>query len=409
MHSHIAILGGGIVGLATAWQITQRWPGLKVNVIEKESSVGAHQTGHNSGVLHSGIYYRPGSLRALNCRAGKAAMERFCSEHGVPYEICGKVIVAVDAAELPGLERIYERGQANGVRCEMIDPPRLAELEPNAAGIKAIHVPEAGIVNFRRVAQKLAELVQARDATVTTEARVVGIEQEDRLIVIETTADEFQADFVVNCTGLFSDRVARLTGAKNRAKIVPFRGEYYELKPEVHHLCRNLIYPVPDPSFPFLGVHFTRMIDGGVECGPNAVLAFAREGYAKTSINFWDLAETLSYGGFLRLAAKYWRTGAGEMWRSLSKRAFVRALARLMPAIRAEHLIPGRSGVRAQAVAPDGAIIDDFLIEASGRIVNVLNAPSPAATSSLNIGNLVVERLAEQMGRTATVAPAYGK
>jgi L-2-hydroxyglutarate oxidase len=407
MHSHIAILGGGIVGLATAWQITHRWPGLKVHVIEKESSVGAHQTGHNSGVLHSGIYYRPGSLRALNCRAGKAAMERFCSEQGVPYEICGKVIVAVDAAELPGLERIFERGQANGVRCEVIDPQRLKELEPNAAGIKAIHVPEAGIVNFRHVAEKLAELIQQRDATVTTAARVVGIRREERLIVVETTAGEFAADYVVNCTGLFSDRVARLTGANNKAKIVPFRGEYYELKPEVHHLCRNLIYPVPDPSFPFLGVHFTRMIEGGVECGPNAVLAFAREGYSKTSLNFRDLAETLSYSGFLRLAAKYWRTGAGEMWRSLSKRAFVRALARLMPAIRDEHLVPGRSGVRAQAVAPDGTIVDDFLIEASERIVNVLNAPSPAATSSLNIGSLVVERLAEQVEGSATGTPAY--
>lgn len=397
MHSHIAILGGGIVGLATAWQVLERWPGLKVHVIEKESTVGAHQTGHNSGVLHSGIYYRPGSLRALNCRAGKAAMERFCSDHGVPYEICGKVIVAVDAAELPGLERIYERGQANGVRCEMVDSPRLKELEPNAAGIKAIHVPEAGIVNFRRVAEKLAELIQQRDATVTAGARVVGVAGEERLIVLETTAGDHTADYVVNCTGLFSDRVARLAGADNRAKIVPFRGEYYELKPEVHHLCRNLIYPVPDPSFPFLGVHFTRMIEGGVECGPNAVLALAREGYAKTDVNFRDLAETLSYGGFLRLAARYWRTGAGEMWRSLSKRAFVRALARLMPAIREEHLVPGRSGVRAQAVATDGAIIDDFLIEASGRVVNVLNAPSPAATSSLNIGLLVTEKLAEQM------------
>ncbi len=409
MHSHVAILGGGIVGLATAWQVTHRWPGLKVHVIEKEPSVGTHQTGHNSGVLHSGIYYRPGSLRALNCRAGKAAMERFCSENGIAYDICGKVIVAVDASELPGLERIFERGQANGVACAMIDAPRLKELEPNAAGIKAIHVPEAGIVNFRGVAEKLAELVRQRDGTVTTGARVTGIQREERLIVIETTAGEHTADYVVNCTGLFSDRVARLAGANNKAKIVPFRGEYYELKPDVHHLCRNLIYPVPDPSFPFLGVHFTRMIEGGVECGPNAVLAFAREGYSKTSVNLRDLTETLSYGGFLRLAAKYWRTGAGEMWRSLSKRAFVKALARLMPAIREEHLAAGRSGVRAQAVAPDGAIIDDFLIETSGQVVNVLNAPSPAATSSLNIGLLVVERLAEQMGMRAAATPTDHK
>lgn len=397
MHSHVSILGGGIVGLATAWQITQRWPGLKVQVIEKEPAVGAHQTGHNSGVLHSGIYYRPGSLRAMNCRTGKAAMERFCAEHGIAYEICGKVIVAVDAAELPGLERIFERGQANGVRCEIIDPQRLKELEPNAAGIKAIHVPEAGIVNFRRVAEKLAELIRRRDATVTTGVRVTGVQREERLIVIKTTAGDFEADYVVNCTGLFSDRVARLTGSTNKAKIVPFRGEYYELKPEVHHLCRNLIYPVPDPSFPFLGVHFTRMIEGGVECGPNAVLAFAREGYHKTDINVRDLAETLTYGGFLKLALKYWRTGAGEMWRSLSKRAFVRALQRLMPSIQESDLVPGRAGVRAQAIAPEGAIIDDFLIEADRRIVNVLNAPSPAATSSLNVGRLVVDRLADQI------------
>ena len=402
MHSHVAILGGGIVGLATAYQLTQNYPGLKVQVIEKESSVGAHQTSHNSGVLHSGIYYRPGSLRALNCRVGKAAMEQFCAEHGIAYDICGKVIVAVDESELEGLGRIFERGQANGVRCEMIDQPRLKELEPYAAGIQAIHVPEAGIVNFRCVAEKLAEIVQDRDGTVTTGVRVVGIQREERLNIVETTAGEFSSDYVVNCTGLFSDRVARLTGASTRAKVVPFRGEYYELKPEVHHLCRNLIYPVPDPAFPFLGVHFTRMIEGGVECGPNAVLALAREGYRKTDVNIRDLAETLSYGGFLRLAAKYWRTGAGEMWRSLSKRAFVRALARLMPTIRGEHLVPGRTGVRAQAVSSDGAIIDDFLIEASGRVVNVLNAPSPAATSSLNIGRLVVEKLAEQLGPAAT-------
>jgi L-2-hydroxyglutarate oxidase len=285
----------------------------------------------------------------------------------------------------------------------MIEQPRLKELEPYAAGIKGIHVPEAGIVNFRRVAEKLAEIVQVRDGTVTTGVRVVGVQREERLNVIQTTAGEYSSDYIVNCTGLFSDRVARLTGASICAKLVPFRGEYYELKPEVHHLCRNLIYPVPDPAFPFLGVHFTRMIEGGVECGPNAVLAFAREGYRKTDVNFRDLAETLSYGGFLRLAAKYWRTGAGEMWRSLSKRAFVRALARLMPAIREEYLVPGRTGVRAQAVSPDGAIIDDFLIEASGRVVNVLNAPSPAATSSLNIGRLVVEKLAEQLG------PASGR
>ena len=396
-HSHVAILGGGIVGLATAYNLTQRSPELFVRVLEKEPEVGAHQTGHNSGVLHSGIYYKPGSLKAANCRIGKQAMERFCLEHGVPYDICGKVIVAVDEGELPTLERIYERGQANGVRCEIIERERLKELEPYAAGVKAIHVPEAGIVNFRAVCRKMAELVKERDGDVRTRARVTGIRHEERLINIQTTAGDFTADYVVNCTGLFSDRVARLTGRTTIEKIIPFRGEYFELRPESQYLCRNLIYPVPDPSFPFLGVHFTRMIEGGVECGPNAVLAFAREGYKKTDINLRDLAETLTYGGFLRLAARHWRMGAGEMWRSLFKSAFVRALSRLMPLIQSNDLVPHRAGVRAQAISPGGNILDDFLIDAQGRVVNVLNAPSPAATSSLNVGKLVCEQLSKLM------------
>lgn len=396
-HSHVAILGGGIVGLATAFNLTQRFAGLSVRVLEKEPDVGAHQTGHNSGVLHSGVYYKPGSLKAANCRIGKQAMERFCLEHGVAYDICGKVIVAVDERELPALERIHERGQANGVRCEIIERGRLKELEPYAAGVKAIHVPEAGIVNFRAVCRKLAELVKERDGDVRTSARVTGIGHEERLINIQTTAGDFTADYVVNCTGLFSDRVARLTGRKTPEKVIPFRGEYFELRPESQYLCRNLIYPVPDPIFPFLGVHFTRMIEGGVECGPNAVLAFAREGYKKTDISFRDLAETLTYGGFLKLAARHWRMGAGEMWRSLCKSAFVRALARLMPLIQSDDLIPHRAGVRAQAISPAGKMIDDFLIDAHGRVVNVINAPSPAATSALNVGNLVCERLMEIM------------
>ncbi len=397
-HSRVAIFGGGIVGLATAYNLTQRYPGLSVRVIEKEHEVGSHQTGHNSGVLHSGIYYKPGSLKAANCRIGKQAMERFCLEHGVPYDICGKVIVAVDARELPALERIHERGQQNGVRCEIISRERLKELEPYAAGVKAIHVPEAGIVNYRAVCRKMAELVQQRDGHIQTSSRVIGIRHEERLIVLQTTAGDFTADYVVNCTGLFSDRVARLTGRKTPEKVIPFRGEYFELRPESQYLCRNLIYPVPDPSFPFLGVHFTRMIEGGVECGPNAVLAFAREGYKMTDINLRDLAETLTYGGFLKLAARHWRMGAGEMWRSLSKAAFVRALSRLMPLIQSDDLIPHRAGVRAQAISPAGNMIDDFLIDAHGRVVNVLNAPSPAATSSLNVGKLVVDKLAECMG-----------
>ncbi len=394
----VAIVGGGIVGLATAWQVLQRYPSLRVVVLEKEAAVGGHQTGHNSGVLHSGIYYKPGSLRATNCRSGKAAMEAFCKEHGVPYDICGKVIVAVNDKELPALDRILERGQQNGVRCEIISRERLTELEPHTAGIKAIHVPEAGIVNYAAVARKLAELLQGRGGQVLTGWRVTKMQEESDGVVVLSSAGELFANYVVTCGGLHSDRLAKLTGHPTPNRIVPFRGEYYDLKPEVRHLCRNLIYPVPDPSFPFLGVHFTRMIEGGVECGPNAVLAFAREGYRKLDINVPDLIETLTYGGFLRLAAKYWRTGVAEMWRSWSKAAFVRALQHLIPSIRSEDLVAARTGVRAQAIAPDGLMIDDFLIEASGRCVNVINAPSPAATSALNVGKLIVEKLGAQMG-----------
>lgn len=395
--AHVAIIGGGIVGLATAWQLTERFPRLHVLVLEKEASVGQHQTGHNSGVLHSGIYYKPGSLKAKNCRTGKQAMVQFCAEHGVPYDLCGKVIVAISDPELPLLERIYERGQLNEVKCELIGPEPLKELEPHTPGIRAIHVPEAGIVNFRAVAEKLADLVEARGGAVQCSARVIGVKSGAQEVAIETTIGAFTADYVVACAGLQSDRVAKLTGIQPAAKIVPFRGEYFELKPEAQHLCRNLIYPVPDPSFPFLGVHFTRMIEGGIECGPNAVLAFAREGYRKIDLSLGDLYDSLAFGGFRRLAWKHWRMGAGEMWRSWSKAAFVRALQRLIPEIKSEHLVPGRAGVRAQAILPDGSMVDDFVIQTDGRIVNVLSAPSPAATSSLNIGRLVVEQLAEQL------------
>lgn len=397
----LVVVGGGIVGLATAYNFLQRFPGRRVIVLEKESSVGAHQTGHNSGVLHSGIYYKPGSLRALNCRSGKQAMEQFCREHEIPFDICGKVIVAVEERELPLLERIHERGQQNGVVCEVIGPERLRELEPHAAGIRAIHVPEAGIVNYRRVAERMAELIREHDGQVVTGARATAVRKLDDRVIVETAAGDFSGQVLVNCAGLYSDRVARLAGQTPPAKIVPFRGEYYDLKPEAHHLCRNLIYPVPDPSFPFLGVHFTRMIDGGVECGPNAVLAFAREGYRKLDVNLRDLSESLTYGGFLRLALRYWRTGLGEMWRSYSKRAFVRALQRLLPEIRSDLLVPGRSGVRAQALAPEGHLVEDYMILDGPRVINVCNAPSPAATSSLNIGRTVVERLTMWFGDSA--------
>jgi (S)-2-hydroxyglutarate dehydrogenase len=394
--SDLVVIGGGIVGLATAYRFTQQFPGKKIVILEKEAELAHHQTGHNSGVLHSGIYYTPGSLRAINCREGKLAMEAFCREEGIPYELCGKVIVATSESEFPALERIYERGQANGVKCELIDRDRLHELEPHAAGIRAIHVPEAGIVDYKQVCQRLAERVQEAGGQIFTKARVTDLQYRNGRVIAVSDAAHVEAACVVNCAGLQCDRVARLSGAASAAKIVPFRGEYYELKPEAHHLCRALIYPVPDPKFPFLGVHFTRMIHGGVECGPNAVLAFAREGYRKTDINLYDLYESLTYPGFLRMAMKHWQTGLGEMWRSFSKRAFVAALQKLIPEIRSEHLEAVPAGVRAQALARDGRLVDDFLIEETEHVVNVLNAPSPAATASLNVGRLIVERLANR-------------
>jgi L-2-hydroxyglutarate oxidase len=397
MHeTEVAIIGGGIVGLATAYHFTRQFPGQSLVLLEKESELAAHQTGRNSGVLHSGIYYKPGSLRARNCRQGKEAMQEFCAAEGVDFEICGKVIVAVDASELPALERIYERGQANGVVCEMIGPERLRELEPHAAGVRAIHVPETGIVNYKQACARLAAKIQNAGGKIVTGARVESMSPAtDGGTVLETTAGPFQARWTINCAGLHSDRVAKMSGDASDARIVPFRGEYFALRPEARHLVRNLIYPVPDPSFPFLGVHFTRMIEGGVECGPNAVLAFAREGYSKTDLNVRDLFETLSYSGFQKLAAKYWRTGLQEMWRSVSKAAFVRALARLLPDIRAEHLDPAPSGVRAQALASDGSLVEDFMIVQTGRVINVANAPSPAATAALNIGRMIVEQLSK--------------
>jgi L-2-hydroxyglutarate oxidase len=390
----LIVIGGGIVGLAAAHRFLQRMPGRSVHILEKENKLAAHQTGHNSGVLHSGIYYRPGSLKALNCREGKKAMEEFCRAEDVPFDICGKVIVATEEFELPRLTDIYGRGQANGVRCEQIGPERLREIEPHCAGLAAVHVPEAGIVDYAQVCERLALRVREAGGEISLNARVVGFRATPKASIVVTTAGEFAARQVVNCAGLHCDRVARLSGQKPEVQIVPFRGEYFKLRPEAEPLCHTLIYPVPDPSFPFLGVHFTRVIEGGVECGPNAVLAFSREGYGKLQVSLRDLGESLSYPGFLRLAAKYWRTGAGEMWRSISKRAFVHALARLVPEIRSEHLDPAPSGVRAQAVARDGSMVDDFVIEEADRVVNVLNAPSPAATSSLRIGELIVDRLA---------------
>lgn len=391
----VCVIGGGIVGLATAWQFQRRWPGKSVVIVEKERQLAHHQTGHNSGVLHSGIYYKPGSLKAENCREGKKAMEAFCQEHDVDFEICGKVIVAVDESELPALDRIYARGKENGVRCEMIDRTRLLELEPYVAGIRAIHVPEAGIVNYRQVCEKLAELVKSNGGTIKTETRVFDIKLEGKNSTLITNRGDVHAQMVVNCAGLHCDRIAQISGAKPEAKIVPFRGEYFELKENKKYLCKNLIYPVPDPKFPFLGVHFTRMIDGSVECGPNAVLAFAREGYRMRDINFKDLLESLTYRGFIKMAWKHWRMGLGEMWRSFSKQAFVKALQRLMPEITADDLESAPAGVRAQAVMADGSLVDDFLIVQHKNMININNAPSPAATASINIGKLINDRIAE--------------
>lgn len=393
-HTDVIVLGGGIVGLSAAWRLLQRFPNLSIRLIEKEDRLAFHQTGRNSGVLHSGIYYRPGSLRAVNCREGKKAMEAFCEEHGIAWEMCGKVIVAVDESELPNLNRIYERGQQNQVSCEIIDQARLKELEPNVAGIQAIHVPEAGIVDYVGVCEKLGELLRASGVDIQLSCRMVGMRNNSEGVTVSTSNGDYSARFLVNCTGLHADRVTKLSGQNPEAKVVPFRGEYFELKPEAEHLCRTLIYPVPDPRFPFLGVHFTKMALGGVECGPNAVLAFAREGYTKRDINLRDLAESLTYPGFLRMAAKHWRTGCLEMWRSFSKAAFVKALQRLIPEIQSEHLEYGPSGVRAQALGRDGALLDDFLIQETERVINVCNAPSPAATAALNIGNLIVDRMA---------------
>ena len=392
--AEIVIIGGGIVGLATAFRAAERFPARKIVVIDKESAVARHQTGHNSGVLHTGIYYRPGSLRAKNCREGKLAMEAFCEREGIPFRRCGKVIVATREEELPRLQTLFERGQANGVRCERIEPARLREIEPHAAGVAAIHVPEAGIVDYVAVCERLSQLIQQAGAEILLETRVTGIRSHHDSVLISTTRGEIEADLAVNCGGLHSDRLARLAGAEVTAKIVPFRGEYFKLTSEAEHLVKGLIYPVPDPRFPFLGVHFTTMIDGGVECGPNAVLAFAREGYTKTAINLRDLAESLTYPGFLRMAAQHWRTGLGEMWRSVSKAAFVRELQRLVPEVRSSQLVAAPAGVRAQALSADGTLVDDFVIEMQARVVNVLNAPSPAATSSLNIGALIADRLA---------------
>lgn len=392
--SDFLIVGGGIVGLATAWRLMQQFPDAKITLLEKEPRVCSHQSGRNSGVLHSGIYYKPGSLKAITCRAGKAVMEQFCREHAVRYETCGKIIVAIDESEVPRLENIHQRGIENGVTSHWLDAAGIRELEPHSAGIRALHVPESGIVDYPGVCDKLAELLVAGGHSLRLHQEVTAVRSDAKQVTVSCGSEKFTTGFLVTCGGLYSDRLVRMSGLKPPAQIVPFRGEYYELKADRRHLCRNLIYPVPDPKFPFLGVHFTRMVGGEVECGPNAVLALAREGYTWGTVRAGDLVESLTYGGFLKLATRHWRMGAGEIKRSLFKSAFVKALQRLLPDIRSEDLTPCRAGVRAQALAPDGSMIDDFLWVTAPRMVHVCNAPSPAATASLEIGRIIAERVA---------------
>ena len=403
----IAIVGGGIVGLASAMELLARYPSLQLVVLEKEHQIAQHQTGHNSGVIHSGIYYAPGSLKAQACVAGKARLLQFCDEHAIPYELCGKVIVATQDEELPRLENLYRRGIANGVQgLELVGPERLREIEPHVIGIKALYAPTTGIVDFAHVAHKYAELIRARGATILTGHKVIAIDRRDGHHHLITPAHTVEARYIVSCAGLYADRVAQLTGALATPKIVPFRGDYYVLRPQRRELVKGMIYPVPDPRFPFLGVHFTRRMNGEVWLGPNAVLAFAREGYGRLDIAPRDLWESLRYPGFHKLALKYWRTGLAEIYRDFSKTAFLKALQQYMPELRRADLLPGPSGVRAQALDVDGSLVDDFVIDQQDAMLHVRNAPSPAATSSLAIAALVADSAerAFGLGHAATSA-----
>lgn len=387
------MVGGGIVGLAVAHELLARHPRLRVVLLEKEPRVAAHQSGHNSGVVHSGLYYAPGSAKARTAVAGAERMKRFCAEHGVRVERRGKLVVATAESELPALGELARRGAANGVPgLAEIGPERLREIEPHAAGIRALHVPGAAVVDYREVAAKLAQAIAGAGGEVRLGAKVVGVRHGEREIVLLGSRGDLVARAMVSCAGLYSDRVAALEGERPAARIVPFRGEYYELVPERRHLVRGLIYPVPDPRYPFLGVHFTRRVDGAVEAGPNAVLALAREGYARRDVDVRDLAEMLAFPGFWRMAARHWRTGLAEQWRSFAKGAFVAALRKLVPDVEARDLVRAGSGVRAQALEASGRFVDDFRIVERPRALHVCNAPSPAATASLAIAEEVVRR-----------------
>lgn len=393
----VVIIGGGIVGLSTAYHLLQARPDLKLTLLEKENQVAAHQTGHNSGVIHSGLYYTPGSLKAINCIRGYKMLIEFCDEEGIDYDLCGKIVVATQKEQLPLLQKLFDRGLQNGLsQNRMISREEMREIEPHVEGLAGIHVPYTGIINYRKVSQTLAGKIEALGGKLALNQKVVQIRRniQGTSEVVTETGQVFQTRLIVNCAGLYSDKIAQLTQSDPiKVRIIPFRGEYYQLKPEREFLVKNLIYPVPDPNFPFLGVHYTRMIEGGVEAGPNAVFAFKREGYKFSNVNFSETVESLSWPGFRQVIQKYWRTGLGEMYRSLSKNAFAKALQELIPEIAADDLIPGGAGVRAQACSSDGGLLDDFSIVENEIAVNVCNAPSPAATSSHSIGKTISERV----------------
>ena len=390
-----AIVGGGIVGLSTGMALGQRFRGARIVILEKESDWAAHQTGHNSGVIHSGVYYKPGSLKARFCREGNRSMVEFCQKHDIDHEVCGKVIVATQEKELPSLENIYQRGLENGINVTKISAEEVKEIEPHVSCLAGIRVPSTGIVDYKQVCKKYAELVEVQGGELHLNTKVEQITNTGNTQVLETTNGTFETRFIINCAGLHSDRVAKQGQVKPPAKIVPFRGEYYELKPEKRYLVKTLIYPVPNPNFPFLGVHFTRMIDSSVHAGPNAVLSFKREGYRKSDFDLHDISEVIAYPGFWKLAAKHANAGMQEIIRSFSKAAFVRSLQKLIPEVQAEDLVPTPAGVRAQALMRNGKLVDDFLIVEGKTSLHVCNAPSPAATSSIEIGKAVAKRIPE--------------
>lgn len=400
-----AIIGGGIVGLATGLMATRRWPNAKILILEKESELARHQTGRNSGVIHSGIYYKPGSFKARFARDGSRSMVEFCREHGIKHDVCGKVIVATDQRELPLLEKLFQRGLENQLPVSKISAEQVTEIEPHVRCLAGLKVPTTGIVDYKQVCARYAELVRQRDGTVMTGAPVIAIRELNGIHHIVTPRGEFEARYLVNCGGLHSDRLARLAGLNPPVRIVPFRGEYYELVPGKRHLVNTLIYPVPNPDFPFLGVHFTKMIDGSVHAGPNAVLAFKREGYYKSSFSPRDFAETMTFPGFWKLAWENLGEGMMEMRRSFSKGAFVKSLQRLIPEIQPADVVPTHAGVRAQALTPSGALVDDFLFVHGRNSCHVCNAPSPAATASLEIGKAVVEQIPDLVTRITVGVP----